>query len=85
MFIDKSKKVWACGLNDFNQIGIEKMAYDGYSKKKIKLTEVPLPIKVQTLSNIKLLQMNCGANHSLSSAMVHDRNALISWGMHKQS
>ena len=83
MFLDSKKNVWACGLNDYNQLGIEKMAYDGYTKKKIKLSEIPLPIKVQTLSNIKLLKMNCGANHSLSVAKVHDRYALVSWGMHK--
>lgn len=42
-------------------------------------------MRVQSIRNIRIVNIECGANHSIASAVINNRHALVTWGMNKQA
>lgn len=42
-------------------------------------------MRVQSIRNISITNIECGANHSIAGAIINNRHALVAWGMNKQA
>ena len=83
--MDSQNCIWGCGLNDFHQLGVDKISYSVRRNQKVSLAEVPVPMKLSTLNGVEVIKISCGANHSVVFGKVQGRFALISFGLQKHS
>jgi alpha-tubulin suppressor-like RCC1 family protein len=71
IFINDKKEPYACGLNDYSQLGIEKTVMNVTESKMSKQSfsnkynEVVYPTKIDCFHKIPFLKLACGENHSV--------------------
>ncbi|KAL4472690.1 hypothetical protein ABPG74_018639 [Tetrahymena malaccensis] len=96
MFMSSNKEIFCCGLNDSNQLGLEKEPIkitsttnnilDQYKPQDQKraVTDVFIPKKMDCFHQIPVLHVSCGHNHSLALVVADTKHyMLFAWGMHK--
>ena len=71
LFLNDKKELFGCGLNDNNQLGIEKNVtrvnnLDNFrNAPQAKLHESGVPRKVECFTSMPILNVACGENHSM--------------------
>ena len=70
IFITGEFEVFACGMNDFGQLGIEKSSYD---------SDVSLPTRLDCFRGYPISQVFCGENHCIASSL-EEIKATWAWG-----
>lgn len=74
LFLNDKKELYGCGLNDYNQIGLEKnvtrinhnLDHYRHVSSSNKTTECPVPRKIDCFTSMPILNVACGENHSLA-------------------
>lgn len=90
LFLNDKKELYACGLNDYAQLGIEKnvTVVDLKNNKAVssnnKFSEITVPKKVDAFTSMPILKVACGENHSLALVYCESYYMLFSWGVQKQ-
>ena len=86
MFINDKNELFACGVNDLNQLGIN----EPFSKEHLHNKETPcydfvFPIKVDCFLNMKVLKVSCGEGHCLAviKDLISNIITIWSWGNNK--
>jgi E3 ubiquitin-protein ligase HERC2 len=86
MFINDKNELFACGVNDLNQLGIN----EPFSKEHLHNKETPcydfvIPIKVDCFLNMKVLKVSCGEGHCLAviKDLISNIITIWSWGNNK--
>ena len=86
MFINDKNELFACGVNDLNQLGID----EPFSKKHLYNKDISCygfvyPIKVDCFLNMKVLKISCGEGHCLAviKDLISNIRTIWSWGNNK--
>ena len=86
MFINDKNELFACGVNDLNQLGIN----EPFSKEHLFNKETPcydfvIPIKIDCFLNMKVLKVSCGEGHCLAviKDLISNIITIWSWGNNK--
>ena len=86
MFINDKNELFACGVNDLNQLGVN----EPFSKEHLHNKESPCydfvtPIKIDCFLNMKVLKISCGEGHCLAviKDLISNIKTLWSWGNNK--
>ena len=86
MFINDKNELFACGVNDLNQLGIN----ESISKEHLYSGETPcydivMPIKIDCFLNMKVLKVSCGEGHCLAviKDLISNITTIWSWGNNK--
>jgi alpha-tubulin suppressor-like RCC1 family protein len=74
LFLNDKKELYGCGLNDYNQLGLEKVIHkyqqnqlDQYKQiQSGKNNESAVPKKIDCFTSMPILNVACGENHSLA-------------------
>lgn len=72
LFLNDRKELYGCGLNDYNQLGIERTVtkitnLDNFRQSSSnKTTESAIPKKIDCFTSMPILNVACGENHSLA-------------------
>jgi len=73
LFLNEKKELYGCGLNDYNQLGIEKSVtkinnnLENYRHASFnRTTESPIPKLIDCFTYMPILNVACGENHSLA-------------------
>lgn len=73
LFLNEKKELYGCGLNDYNQLGIEKSVtkinnnLEQYRHASFnRTTESPIPKLIDCFTYMPILNVACGENHSLA-------------------
>jgi len=73
LFLNEKKELYGCGLNDYNQLGIEKSVtkinnnLENYRHASFnRTTESPIPKLIDCFTLMPILNVACGENHSLA-------------------
>ena len=76
LFLNEKKELYACGLNDSSQLGIEKSVtkinnnLENYRHASFnKTTESPVPKLIECFTYMPILNVACGENHSLAVSL----------------
>ena len=87
MFINKKRELFACGVNDLNQLGIQELPSKEhlYNKNEEMCSDFVYPIKVDYFLNMKVEQISCGEGHCLAiiKDMLSNTQTIWSWGNNK--
>ena len=76
MFLSDKKELYACGLNDSNQLGIEKNIakvsnhLDRFAPASSKIMESDLPKKLECFTSMPVLKVASGEAHSLAVIII---------------
>ena len=83
MFINDKNELFACGVNDLNQLGIN----EPFSKNHLHSNDAicydfVYPIKVDCFLNMKVLKISCGEGHCLAviKDLISNIRTIWSWG-----
>ena len=86
MFINDKNELFACGVNDLNQLGVN----EPFSKEHLHNKESPCydfvyPIKIDCFLNMKVLKVSCGEGHCLAiiKDLISNITTIWSWGNNK--
>jgi alpha-tubulin suppressor-like RCC1 family protein len=74
LFLNDKKELFGCGLNDYNQLGLEKTIpkfqnnnLDNYRQiASNKTNECAVPKKIDCFTSMPILNVTCGEDHSLA-------------------
>ena len=83
MFINDKYELYACGVNDLNQLGInEPCSKDHLINKEIQCYDCVFPTKVDCFLNMKVLKIACGEGHCLGviKDLISNIITIWSWG-----
>ena len=86
MFINDKNELFACGVNDLNQLGIdEPFSKKHLYNKDISCYDFVYPIKVDCFLNMKVLKISCGEGHCLAviKDLISNIRTIWSWGNNK--
>ena len=86
MFINDKNELYACGVNDLNQLGInEPSSKDHLNNKSIICFDFVIPTKVDCFLNMKVLKISCGEGHCLAviKDLISNIQTIWSWGNNK--
>ena len=83
MFINDNYELYACGVNDLNQLGInEPSSKEHLINKDITCYDFVFPTKVDCFLNMKVLKISCGEGHCLGviKDLISNIQTIWSWG-----
>ena len=83
MFINDKYELYACGVNDLNQLGItEPCSKEHVINKEIQCYDCVFPTKVDCFLNMKVLKIACGEGHCLGviKDLISNIITIWSWG-----
>ena len=83
MFINNKNELFACGVNDLNQLGInEPSSKEHLIDKDITCYDFVYPTKVDCFLNMKVLKISCGEGHCLGiiKDLISNIQTIWSWG-----
>ena len=86
MFINDKNELYACGVNDLNQLGLnEPSSKDHLKNKDIICYDFVFPTKVDCFLNMKVLKISCGEGHCLAiiKDLISNIQTIWSWGNNK--
>ena len=87
MFINNKGDLYACGVNDLNQLGIQEMPSKEhlYNKNEEMCYDFVFPTKVDYFLNMKVESIACGEGHCLATIkdMLSNTQTIWSWGNNK--
>jgi E3 ubiquitin-protein ligase HERC4 len=86
MFINDKNELFACGVNDLNQLGlIESFSREHLTNKSIQCYDFVFPTKVDCFINMKVLKIACGEGHCLAiiKDLISNIQTIWSWGNNK--
>jgi alpha-tubulin suppressor-like RCC1 family protein len=86
MFINNKNELYACGVNDLNQLGInETSSKEHLINKEITCYDFVFPTKVDCFLNMKILKIACGEGHCLAiiKDLITNIKTIWSWGNNK--
>ena len=86
MFINDKNELFACGVNDLNQLGLnESFCRDHLTNKSIQCYDFVFPTKVDCFINMKVLKIACGEGHCLAiiKDLISNIQTIWSWGNNK--
>ena len=67
MFINDKNELYACGVNDLNQLGLnETFSKEHLNNKELSCFDFVYPTKVDCFLNMKVLKISCGEGHCLA-------------------
>lgn len=76
MFLTKENELFACGMNDFSQLGIE--------NPKQEHLDVPEPTQLVCFLGCKVKKIACGESHSVAVTETGKNYITWAWGRHKE-
>jgi len=86
MFINDKNELYACGVNDLNQLGLnETFSKEHLSNKEMSCFDFVYPTKVDCFLNMKVLKISCGEGHCLAiiKDLISNIQTIWSWGNNK--
>lgn len=86
MFINDKNELYACGVNDLNQLGLnETFSKDHLNNKELSCFDFVYPTKVDCFLNMKVLKISCGEGHCLAiiKDLISNIQTIWSWGNNK--
>ena len=87
MFINNKGELFACGVNDLNQLGIQEMPSKEhlFNKSEEMCYDFVYPIKVDYFLNMKVEKISCGEGHCLAviKDILSNTETIWSWGNNK--
>ena len=87
MFINNKGELFACGVNDLNQLGIQEMPpkHHLYNKNEEMCYDFVVPTKVDYFLNMKVENISCGEGHCLAiiKDILSNTQTIWSWGNNK--
>ena len=87
MFIDEKGELYASGVNDLNQLGIQDNPSKEhlYDKEEATCFDFVFPIKVDYFLNMKVENISCGEGHCLAviTDILSNTQTVWSWGNNK--
>ena len=87
MFINNRGDLYACGVNDLNQLGIQEMPSKEflYNKNEEMCYDFVFPTKVDYFLNMKVESIACGEGHCLATIKdnLSNTQTIWSWGNNK--
>jgi len=90
LFLSDKKELYGCGLNESNQLGIEKNVtkvttqLERFNSMATRSLDSAFPKKLDCFTSMPVLQVTCGEAHSLALVVCDSSYILFSWGMQKQ-
>ena len=87
MFISEKKEIYACGVNDLGQLGINDYPPQNhvFDKDNLKCFDFVIPTLIECFFSMKVDKISCGEGHCL--AIVKDSTSMFqnvwSWGTNK--
>ena len=80
MFLNEKREIYACGVNDLNQLGIDVKCM----KHKKICYDVVIPTKLEYLMRQKVIKLSCGEGHCIAIISGQENsNVIWSWGNNK--
>ena len=88
MFINKKRELYACGVNDLYQLGIEEKPNKNHLySKDLNCFDFVLPTRIEHFLNMKVMKVSCGEGHCLALVCINENllseKILWSWGNNK--
>lgn len=96
MFLSDQEELYACGMNDLGQLGIDNTKQE-LEKFKMNLTarsnrqfetsvDIGTPTKLDVFQGMQVKNVSCGENHSMAviNSGEGSKKMLWGWGMFKQ-
>ena len=86
MFLNDKNELYACGVNDLNQLGVtESFSKEHLHNKNSPCFDLVYPIKVDCFMNMKVLKISCGEGHCLAviKDLISNIITIWSWGNNK--
>ena len=87
MFINNKGELFACGVNDLNQLGIQEIPSKDhlFNKSEEMCSDFVYPTKVDCFLNMKVENISCGEGHCLAviKDILSNTQAIWSWGNNK--
>ena len=87
MFINTNKELFACGVNDLYQLGIEEIPNKSHLySKDLSCFDFVYPTRIEHFLNMKVLKVSCGEGHCLAIVNINEfsmEKILWSWGNNK--
>ena len=86
MFINDKNELFACGVNDLNQLGLnEPFSKEHLHNKESPCYDIVYPIKIDCFLNMKVLKVSCGEGHCLAviKDLISNIITIWSWGNNK--
>ena len=83
MFINDKNELYACGVNDLNQLGLnEPCPKEHLINKEVSCYDFVFPTKVDCFLNMKVLKVSCGEGHCLAviKDLISNIQTIWSWG-----
>jgi alpha-tubulin suppressor-like RCC1 family protein len=79
LFLDSNGQLLGCGMNDLLQLGIDNNRGNGFQNS----TECSVPTVIESMEGMDIIDISCGSNHCLATALKADELHLVSWGIQK--
>ena len=86
MFINDKNELYACGVNDLCQLGVnEASSKEHLNNKETPCYDYVYPIKIDCFLNMKVLKISCGEGHCLAviKDLISNIITIWSWGNNK--
>ena len=86
MFINDKNELYASGVNDLNQLGLNECSpKDHLVNKDVQCYDFVFPTKVDCFLNMKVLKISCGEGHCLAiiKDLISNIQTIWSWGNNK--
>ena len=87
MFINNKRELFACGVNDLYQLGIEeKPNKEHLYSRDLNCFDFVFPTRIEHFLNMKVMKISCGEGHCLALVCVNECSSekiLWSWGNNK--
>ena len=83
MFLNDEREIYACGVNDLNQLGIDEKFFN---KNKVirACSDIVFPTKLEYLIRQKVIKLSCGEGHCLAIISGQENSKVVwSWGNNK--
>ena len=87
MFINDKNELFACGVNDLNQLGLnEPFSKEHLHNKESPCYDIVYPIKIDCFLNMKVLKVSCGEGHCLAviKDLISNIITIWSWGNNRR-
>ena len=82
MFLNDNREIYACGVNDLNQLGIDEKYFN--NKINRPCSDIVWPTKLEYLMKQKVIKLSCGEGHCLAIISGQENSKVIwSWGNNK--
>ena len=87
MFVNNKGELFACGVNDLSQLGIQELPFKDhlFNKSEEMCYDFVFPTKVDYFLNMKVEHISCGEGHCLAviKDMLSNTQTIWSWGNNK--